>query len=368
MGSVKILDCTLRDGGFVNNWSFGFLTIKEIVKSLNESRIDIIELGFLDRDGVEDYNFTKFNSLNNIRYFVENVKDKKSEYVVMIDYGRFSYEELLLEDTTLIDGIRVIFKKDDMEEALELCNNINKMGLNTYIQPVSITSYSDLEILQLIEKVNLINPSALSIVDTYGLLQKRDLYKYFYLFDTNLNKNIELGYHSHNNFQLAFSNSIDFIQLAKNRDVILDCSLYGMGKNAGNANTELLLMYLNQFGDNYDINYILEIIDTQIMKLKLKFNWGYSFNQVLSAMNDCHPLYVKYLVDKKTLDISKINQILTKIPVKQKLKFDEDLINSLYNGETIDNQLDYSELLQKHLNEKEILILAPGSSLKKRMI
>lgn len=82
MGSVKILDCTLRDGGFVNNWSFGFLTIKEIVKSLNESRIDIIELGFLDRDGVEDYNFTKFNSLNNIRYFVENVKDKKSEYVV----------------------------------------------------------------------------------------------------------------------------------------------------------------------------------------------------------------------------------------------------------------------------------------------
>ena len=107
-----------------------------------------------------------------------------------------------------------------LKNAIDFCKQIKSKGYNVYTNPVSITTYSDKEMLELIDLVNELEPSAMSLVDTYGLLHKDRLFRYFYLLDNNLKKSIAIGYHSHNNFQLAYSNSIELLNIKTNRNII----------------------------------------------------------------------------------------------------------------------------------------------------
>ena len=106
-----------------------------------------------------------------------------------------------------------------------------------------------------------------------------------------------------------------------------------MGKGAGNANTELLAFSLNNdYGKNYDLSQILEIINLEILSLKKKFDWGYSFDKFISAANKCHPKYVAFLVGKNTLPVHAINTILSEIPDDTKTLYSKDLIEKLYDA------------------------------------
>lgn len=149
------------------------------------------------------------------------------------------------------------------------------------------------------------------------------------------------------------------------RDLILDGSLYGMGKSAGNAPLELLAMHLNEnYDKNYDINQILEAIDVNIMPIYEKHYWGYNFQYYISAKNDCHPNYVKHLIDKRSLSIKVVNEILGKIDLKRKLAFDSQYIEGLYMEYMLDN-LDDSKCikeLSKELSGKDLLLIGPGKS------
>ena len=290
MRQISLLDCTLRDGGFLNDWNFGYQTINSIFRRLVKSNIDIVEIGFID----DRRSFDKERSINpNTKSFDEILKNQlkgNAHIVGMIDFGTCSIDNISPKDESLIDGIRVIFKKKDMVAAINFCKQIKEKGYKVYTNPVSITTYTDREMLDLIDLINELEPAAMSLVDTYGLLHKDRLFKYFYLLDNNLKKEIAIGYHSHNNFQLAYSNSIELLNIKTNRNLILDSSLYGMGKSAGNCNTELLAMYLNEnYAKNYDIPEILNSIELDILKYTKEYVWGYQFSFYLSALNDCHP-------------------------------------------------------------------------------
>jgi 4-hydroxy 2-oxovalerate aldolase len=101
----------------------------------------------------------------------------------------------------------------------------------------------------------------------------------FYIIDHNLNKDIALGFHSHNNLQLSFSNAQELILLNSTRNIILDASVFGMGRGAGNLCTELLIQYINEnIIRKYDLMPVLEIIDKYIQHLYTKHSWGYSVN------------------------------------------------------------------------------------------
>ena len=285
----------------------------------------------------------------------------------MIDYGTCSIDNITPKNESFIDGIRVIFKKKDMVSAINFCKQIKEKGYKVYTNPVSITTYTDREMLNLIDLVNELEPTAMSLVDTYGLLHKDRLFKYFYLLDNNLKKEIAIGYHSHNNFQLAYSNSIELLNIKTNRNLILDSSLYGMGKSAGNCNTELLAMYLNEnYAKNYDIPEILNSIELDILKYTKEYVWGYQFSFYLSALNDCHPTYVKYLEKKNMLPIKDIDAILQKIDKNKKLSFNETHIEELYQ-EYLQNNINddavYTKLSQIIAN-KPILLLGPGVSIR----
>jgi len=199
-------------------------------------------------------------------------------------------------------------------------------------------------------------------------MHKNELIYYFNLFDRNLAEGIAIGYHSHNNFQLAYSNCTELMPVESDRELIVDGSLYGMGKGAGNACTELLAMHLNEYyGKQYNVEQLLEAIDTDISKEYAKKYWGYSLKHFIAASNDCHPDYVSSLLEKKTLSVRSINEILSSIGQDAKLSFNKELIENLYfryQDKSIDDSMTY-DVLRNEFSNREILLLAPGRSVEK---
>ena len=368
MKRVKWLDCTLRDGGYVNDWNFGHSIIIGTYKRLEAAGADFIEVGFLDDRREFDINRTITPNTDGFNEIFKGVEKKHAIPVAMIDYGTCSIDNIGPCDSTFIDGIRVIFKKEKIDIALPFCKQIKEKGYKLFIQAISITSYSDEEMIDYIKKINEIKPYAFSIVDTYGLLDRSYLKRYFDLFEKYLDPEISVGYHAHNNFQLAFSNSMDFLSFESDRQLVADATIYGMGKSAGNCTSELLTMHMNQkYGTHYDISQILEAFDTYLAPIYQKTYWGYRYTFYIAAMQKVHPSYVKYLLDKKTLSVTAINEILEKIPEEKKLLYDEALIEKLYikyQSREINDKSDLAKL-KNELEGKTILLLGPGSSIKK---
>ena len=366
MISPLLLDCTLRDGGFVNDWYFGFGSIRNILSRLDYAGIDIIEVGFIDERRIYDENRTIFPDTRSILPLFSNINKPNAIIVGMIDYGTCAIEKISNQSESCLDGIRVIFKKNDQDEAIDFLWQIKEKGYKIFINPVSITSYTNKEVSILIGKINKINPYAVSIVDTYGLMHSNELLNYFNVFNQELEKSIILGYHAHNNFQMAYANSITLMNRTYDRSLSIDGSLFGMGKSAGNACTELLAMYMNEFcGRNFKIHQLQEAIDVDIIKEFEKKAWGYNFEYYIAALNDCHPSYVQYLLDKRTLSVKSINEITAKIETDKKLSYDKNLIENLYL-EYQDRYCDDSsafDALRKELINRKILLLGPGKTL-----
>ena len=358
---MKILDCTLRDGGYVNGWQFLDDDIQNIIFSLEKSNVDIVELGYLDKKSLDDINTTKFKDMRLIDKFIKN--SKNIQKVVMINFGDYDVNELSTCKSNFIDGIRLAFHKKDLDKALLDAKTISDLGYKLYLQPMITKNYTDIEFLHLIEKANGINPYAFYIVDSFGSMSLKEFQRYMILADNNLRKDILLGYHSHNNMQLAFSNAINMCNTNLDREIIIDSSIYGIGRGAGNLNTELIIDFLNDnFSKNYNTIPLLEVIDSLLSSLKEQNSWGFSPAQYLSALFNCHPNYVTYLTDKGTTHIVKIKQILEQIKEKDKTSFNLTLIESLYQQHLLSKKIDI--LKDENLILKEnILLIASGQTI-----
>lgn len=364
MNNIKILDCTLRDGGYVNNWEFGERTIKKIISKLAKSNVDIIECGFLTTKD-ENPNTSLFNDVFKIKNYIGE-KKKDIIYVGMIAYPNKIIESIPEYNKQSIDGIRVTFHQDEIEEALEVCRNLSEKGYKVFVQPVGITTYDDINIIKLIDKVNTLKPYAFYIVDTLGSMYNKELLRLYYLIDNNLDKEISIGFHSHNNLQLSFSNAQELINLNSKRTIIIDSSVFGMGRGAGNLCTELLANYINEnLEKKYDVDYILEIMDQYLNNIYLKYPWGYSAPYCLAAINNCHPNYASYLINKQTITIKSISNILKKMDNSKRGVYDKNYIEELY-VEYQNSYIEDAEVLinlKNKIGNRDVLIVAPGNSI-----
>ncbi|MBR4517562.1 MAG: aldolase catalytic domain-containing protein, partial [Victivallales bacterium] len=314
MNQVELLDCTLRDGGYAVKWNFGSNTIVNIFSRLVSSGVDIIELGYLRDWEVFDNNKTSLPKVKDFDAVFDVNFPHRPMLVAMIDLGNCRIENICDAKDTIIDGIRLTFKKARIDEAMEFARQIIAKGYKLFLQSVSITDYTDAEYLQLIERLNEVKPYAISIVDTYGLMFDYDLMQYFRLLDHNLDPEIRIGYHPHNNFQMAFANAVEIINGRSRHRLVIDTTVNGIGKDSGNACTELMAYYLNEnFGRQFQISHLLEIIDSELSKLRERLTWGYSYIGFISATNHCRTEYTKYLLAKKTLSVASINTILSRI-------------------------------------------------------
>ena len=328
---VEILDCTLRDGGYVNDWQFGHDKILEIFERLVSSGVDYIEIGFLDERRKFDINRTIMPDTQSANKIFSNVNKGNSIVLAMIDYGTCNIKNIQPCNETFIDGIRVIFKEHLMYDALSFCSEVKKLGYKVFAQMVSVTTYTDEKLIEYAKAVNKVMPFATSMVDTYGLLDDRQLLHIFEILDKNLNPEVKVGFHAHNNFQLGYSNAKSFLNFNTTRDILADGTLYGMGKSAGNAPLELLMMYMNEnFKTDYDISQVLEVIDNVILDIYQKQYWGYNLFFYISASTKCHPNYVSYLMNKKTLSVKQIIEILNDIEFEKKLLYDAKYAEKIY--------------------------------------
>lgn len=366
--NVGLLDCTLRDGGYVNDWQFGHATITGIYKNLDKAKVDYVEIGYLKSGEPFDMNRAVYPSIDAINKIMSNVEKEYSVPVAMIDLGNFNIADLTPQSEAFINGIRLTFKKGNLEKAAAACRDIKSKGYKLFVQILSITGYSVDELMVLIREMNDIKPFAVSIIDTYGLLDEKMLSYYFAIIDNNLNKDIKIGFHDHNNFQLGFSNTAKFMEMNTNRDLVGDASIYGMGKSAGNTPSELLAMHLNNyFGKDYDLTKLLEIVNTYLLPIHQLTYWGYKYDYYISAMQNCHPNYVKYLLDKNTLSVSSVNEILANIPEAKKLSYSKDYIEDAYlryQSKEI-SDMNYVTLLKEELSNDSIVVIGPGSSINK---
>jgi 4-hydroxy 2-oxovalerate aldolase len=366
MTSPLLLDCTLRDGGYINDWDFGLGSIQSIISRLDCAGVDIIEVGFIDESRAYDENRAIFPDTKSILPVFQNIAKPKASVIGMINYGTCGIDKISDRSESCLDGIRLIFKKKDQDGAIEFLKQIGGKGYKMFANPVSITGYSEEETLALIEKINKIKPYAVSVVDTYGLMHSKELLSYFDIFDQNLEKDIILGYHAHNNFQMAYANSIILMNRDIGRAISIDGTLYGMGRGAGNACTELLAMYMNEFrGRNFNIHQIQEAIDIDILKEYDKNPWGYNFECYIAAQNDCLPFHAQYLLGKKTLSVKAVCEILQRIDADKKLAYDKDHVEKIYNEyqERFCDDTLAVELLTREFSGKKILLLGPGKTL-----
>lgn len=369
MKELKLLDCTLRDGGYVNDWEFGHDNIVSIFERLVDANVDIIEVGFIDDRRSFDMNRSIMPDTASVEKIYGLLDRKQAMVVGMIDYGTCALKQIQPCSESYLDGIRVIFKKHIRKEAIQFCAELIKLGYKTFVQLVSVTSYSDEEMLDLIRMANEIKPYAVSMVDTYGLMHQNNLKHYYELLDNHLDQTIALGYHAHNNFQMGYANCIELLSGKTERTLVVDGSIYGMGKSAGNAPIELIAMHMNEcYGKNYHISQLLEAIDANISNFYKPATWGYNMFYYLAAFNDCHPNYVAYLMDKRTLSVKSINEILGHLEGEARLLYDKDYIEQLYvqyQEKVVDDQKTV-EQLKVALGGREILLLGPGLNIRKQ--
>lgn len=320
---IKILDCTLRDGGYLVDWNFGKKSIYSILENLSKSGVDFIELGFL-KEQVFNEDKTFFSSINDLKDLVFETQ----KYTLMINFGEYDIANFS-ECKNKNIKIRVAFKKHNQKEALEYIYELKKLNWDVFANPMSTNTYTKKELEDLISEINLIKPYGLSIVDTLGNMYEQDVVNIFEFIDKYLDSEISLGFHSHNSLQLSFSNTKVLLKMGIKRPLIIDACLYGMGRGAGNLCTELITKYLN---DNdigkYKILPLLKSIDKDLKPIYEKSSWGYSTPYYIAALYGCHPNYASYLV-KKGFSDEEIDKILSQISSENKTIYNADYIDSL---------------------------------------
>ena len=364
MNHTKILYCTLRDGAYLLDKRFGDDVIRGVIDGLMKAKIDIIEIGFFQNEGFGKGK-TVYRNLAHAKDFIPD--DKHGiEFTVLADHSRFSVDNLEYCDKNSIDGVRECFFKKERSDAIQSCKTIKEKGYKCFVQPVDILGYTDIELIEFLDMVNEIEPYCFSIVDTFGSMYQEDLQRIFEMIDHNLISTCMVGFHSHNNMQMSSALSQEFIRMAMGkRKVIVDSTISGMGRGAGNTPTELVAQYMVQkLGYNYNIDALLDVIDTYMDNLRSKCTWGYSTSYFIAGSYGAHVNNITYLMKKNSIRSRDIRYILNKIGKEKRKRYDYELLEETYmdymTGD-VDDEKGILGLKERFL-DRNVLILVPGHS------
>lgn len=319
MDKFNLLECTLRDGGYITGWHFEDDMIKDTIKGLIDANLDFVEVGYLN-NAANQNNMTQFKNIDQIIPFLP--EDRKDCVILaMADVLQFKPEDLTPYDGKSIDGIRVVFYKHQIEEALIMSKAIREAGYKLFVQPMVTIDYTVDEYAALAKEIAKLDPYAVSIVDSFGYMLKSDFRQYFKILDNILSPETVIGFHSHNNMNLAFITAQDILEYETSRRLVIDASLYGMGRGAGNLNTELIANYYNMtLGNKYDTVKILDLISKYIMPIRSKREWGYSPYMFITGLYHYHPNFACYLLDEVDVPVAVFEKFIQTIPEDMRTK------------------------------------------------
>ncbi|MBD5448565.1 MAG: hypothetical protein HDR28_00080 [Lachnospiraceae bacterium] len=359
---LKLLDCTLRDGGYINNWTWGFQRAKKIIRYLVLSRVDIVEVGFLRNIDSFDENVTVGNKIEELNEFLPD-NPGGTMFAAMAMRSNYDVGKLSPYAGKGIEMIRVTAHDYDIDEGMDFAGIVKEKGYKVSVNPINIMGYSDEEILRIVDKVNHIQPYQFSIVDTFGSMKRRDLDRIVSIVDNNLDRSIRVALHLHENMSMASCLAQNFVDKHLNRPIAVDGSLMGMGRTPGNLPIELMADYLNEYTDAiYDIDYMMDAIQDYIIPFKGDMEWGYSPTYFLSAKFNLHRNYAEFFLNKGDLTNRDINHIFARFDMEKKTVYDESYAEEMYEvyqNQMIDDKED-RERLKKCLHGKKVLVVAPG--------
>ncbi|MBR6155334.1 MAG: D-ribitol-5-phosphate cytidylyltransferase [Lachnospiraceae bacterium] len=322
---IELLDCTLRDGGIVLGFNYGAERMQSIKETLEDTGVEFIECGYIDEKKGSEAGRTCFdNEVSIEKTLLASGKKEGVQYVAMIDYGTFDVSKLNERNQNGIDGIRLAFHKEHWEDAVNWGKTIISKGYDLYIQPMVSMRYTDDEYIEMIHICNRELPEAKGfyVVDSFGQMDNNDLLHKLEIADQHLILSMKLGFHAHNNRQMAFSNALTFVEYNSRHDMMLDSSIMGMGKGAGNLCTELIEPVLVKEGKNYNTTVIYEAINEYFAKQQTITPWGYSLDYYLSSIYSCTPSYIKIFTSDPRISTDDLINLLKNMPDEKRAACD----------------------------------------------
>jgi 4-hydroxy 2-oxovalerate aldolase len=283
---IKVLDCTIRDGGLINDHNFDLRFVREVYKALAEAGVDYMEVGYKNSKRLfspKDFGKWKFCDDDDIKQVIEGI-ESKTKISVMVDVDRVDIEDVKPKKHSPVDMVRVATYVKDVDKAIFLANHFADKGYETCVNIMAISRALDNELtecLHQLEKECL--AKVIYIVDSFGSLYQETT-EFLIKKARNIIKTKEIGIHAHNNQQLAFGNTIEAIIHDAN---FVDATIYGMGRAAGNCPTELVLGFLKN--PKYDIRPVLDVISKEFIPMREKMEWGYIIPHAITGMLDEHP-------------------------------------------------------------------------------
>lgn len=283
---IKVLDCTIRDGGLINNHNFDLKFVREVYKALSAAGIDYMEIGYKNSKSLfpgEEYGLWKFCEDDVIKKVIDGI-ESNTKISVMVDVGRVELDDVKPKKDSPVDMIRVASYVKDIDKAIYMVNHFAEKGYDTTVNIMAISRALDNELNEALHQLEEESrASVIYIVDSFGALYQETaefLVKKF----KQILKTKEVGMHAHNNQQLAFGNTIEAIIHDAN---FMDATVYGIGRAAGNCPLELLVGFLKN--PKFDIRPILDLISNEFIPLREKIEWGYIIPYAITGMLDEHP-------------------------------------------------------------------------------
>lgn len=283
---LKVIDCTIRDGGLMNKWDFSHEVVRQVYESNVKAGVDYMEIGYRASTAVFDpkeYGPWRFCNEDDLKKVTEGI-ETEMKLAMMVDIGRCSEDDIIPANESVLDTIRIACYAKEIDSAIYLANSCLEKGYETFINIMAISNNSESlieECLYQVEEETKVK--GIYVVDSFGSLDLEDVQHYVKKYQS-ICKTKEVGFHGHNNRQLAFANTMMAIIQGAN---FLDASYYGIGRGAGNCPMELLLSFLKN--PKFNVSPVLEAIDTIFEPLMKDLKWGYHIPYAITGVLNRHP-------------------------------------------------------------------------------
>ena len=338
---IQLLECTIRDGslGLEDAWinEIAHVSIsdnerKELGEIVASTDADIVEIGSIEISEQDKRHFNIYQSIEQASLAIPENKRPGQLYVAMFKGPDTPLEDLPEKREGLLDGVRVIIRYSELVKSLEFCKILANKGFKVFIQPMATMRYSEDEIELLIKYANDMNAYALYFVDSYGYMMHEDIIRYAQRFDEGLKKDIRIGFHAHNNMNMAFANAITFLNYKTDRKKIIDATASGMGQGAGNLQTEIIADYLNKhYSKEYNYEAVLVACDF-VERYNENGLWGYSVMRLIPAVHGVaykYAIYLRKVYGLSYVDIERLLLLLDKMPSDMRHRYSKENVKVL---------------------------------------
>lgn len=286
---ITTLDCTIRDGGLVNDHYFSYEFVRAVYEANVAAGVEYMEIGYKNSDRLfpRDANGPwKFCDEEDIRKVVGDKPSPTTKLSCMIDAAKSDWKTAVLpKRDSVLSMIRVAFYDYQTDEAVDMIEDAYEKGYEVSANLMAITTVDDKSLEVVLERIGKTHANIIVIVDSFGTmtpsLTRHLLYKYL---ESARESGKSVGIHAHNNMQLAFANTF---LAAEHGATLLDASIGGLGRGAGNCQMELLLPVLK--GKNYKVRPIVECLEKEFVPLRRKLDWGPSPEYMITAQHNVHP-------------------------------------------------------------------------------